>query len=64
MTLRVEHGEPVLDWGGGFRSVLIPVAAGEFVDRQFWARMKMNAAGSGFTYSSSGQDFKVEKVHR
>jgi hypothetical protein len=64
VVMRVENGEAVLDWGGGVKSVLIPVGAGEFIDRQFWGRMKMNADAGGFTYSTSGQDFRVERVRR
>ncbi len=64
VTVRVENGEPVLDWGGGFKSALVPLGHGEYVDRQFWARLKMNRDGSGFTYSSSGQDFQVSRVRR
>jgi CubicO group peptidase (beta-lactamase class C family) len=62
VNLRVENGDAVLDWGGGSRSVLIPVGAGEFLDRQFWGRIKINADGNGFTYSTSGQDFQVKRT--
>ena len=62
VSLRLEKGEPVLDWGGGFLSVLIPTAPGEFLDRQYWARIRVNAAGDGFTYSLSGSVFTVKRA--
>jgi CubicO group peptidase (beta-lactamase class C family) len=62
VTLRIESGQPLLDWGNQFRTSLIPVGNGEFVDRQFWARIRMEQDGSGFVYSTSGRDFKVRKV--
>jgi hypothetical protein len=57
LTFRVENGEPILDWGNNYRTSLIPVGRNEFLDRQFWARLKMNADGTGFSYSMSGREF-------
>jgi CubicO group peptidase (beta-lactamase class C family) len=62
VQLHSETSTPILDWGNNFRTALIPVAAGEFIDRQFWARIRMDADGSGFTYSTSGRDFKVRRL--
>jgi hypothetical protein len=54
----------VLDWGNDFFSVLIPVGEAEFVDRQFWVRMRMGADATSFVYSSAGSDFKVVRASR
>jgi CubicO group peptidase (beta-lactamase class C family) len=59
VQLSVHNGDPVIDWGNDFYSVLIPVGPGEFVDRQFWARMHVNPDAASFGYSTSGSDFKV-----
>ncbi len=59
----VRGGEPVLDWGNSFQSSLIPVGPGEFMDRQFWARLRFRPDGSGFVYSTSDQDFQVRRAH-
>jgi len=62
VQIRINDGQAELDWGQNFRSALIPVGEGEFVDRQFWARVRMSPDGSGFTYSTSGREFKAERV--
>ncbi len=62
VQLTVQGGEPALDWGNNFRSSLIPVGPGEFIDRRFWARVRFKADGTGFLYSSSGSDFEVRRI--
>jgi len=59
VTIRVQNGEAVLDWGGGTLSTLIPVGVKEFMDRQFWGRL--NFETDGFRYSSSGTDFRAKR---
>jgi CubicO group peptidase (beta-lactamase class C family) len=62
VRIRIVSGEAILDWGGDYFSALIPVGHGEFMDRQFWARVVMDPDASGFTYSMSGEEFKVKRV--
>ncbi len=62
VSIRIVAGEPVLDWGSSFSSALIPVGPSEFLDRQFWARLVMNRDPAGFTYSTSGREFKARCV--
>jgi hypothetical protein len=62
VRIRIVSGEPILDWGNDFFAALIPVGNGEFVDRQFWARLIMDPDASGFTYSMSGNQFKVKRI--
>jgi CubicO group peptidase (beta-lactamase class C family) len=61
VVFRVDNGEPVLDWGNNFTSALIPVGKGEFLDRQFWARVKFAADGKEFTYSPGGREFVAKR---
>lgn len=57
--IRAEGNRLVLDWGGGTRSDLIPVASNEFIDRQFWARVAFDDSAGGFTYSGSFQAKRI-----
>ncbi len=36
VELRIDHGDLILDWGGGFTSPLIPLSETRFLDRNFW----------------------------
>jgi D-alanyl-D-alanine carboxypeptidase len=53
VRIRVEGKDLVLDWGGTSGSHLIPLAAGEFIDRQSWTRMVFDQDATGFRYGSS-----------
>ena len=60
VAIRVEGMELLLDWGGGTRSDLLPVAPNEFIDRQFWSRLVFDESASGFKYSGSFEAKRVE----
>ena len=50
-------------WSNGARNTIYPVAAGQFLDRNFWADVSFtrDSAGqaNGFTYGVGGQTFKA-----
>ncbi len=39
VTIVKEEDHLLMDWGGGFHPVLVPVSETEFLDRSFWARV-------------------------
>ncbi len=39
VTIGKEKSHLLMDWGGGFHPVLVPVSETEFLDRNFWARV-------------------------
>jgi len=60
VSIRVEGAELLLDWGGGTRSDLLPVAPNEFIDRQFWSRLVFDESAGGFKYSGAFAAKRVE----
>jgi CubicO group peptidase (beta-lactamase class C family) len=60
VAIRVEGTELLLDWGGGTRSDLLPVAPNEFIDRQFWSRLVFDESAGSFKYSGSFEAKRVE----
>jgi CubicO group peptidase (beta-lactamase class C family) len=56
------HGQnPFLNWGNNFETALTPVGKGEFLDRQFWARLKVKSSGT-LLYSTGGRDFELRRT--
>ena len=39
VTIGREEDHLLMDWGGGFHAILVPVSEREFLDRSFWARV-------------------------
>lgn len=62
VTIRLQGKALVLDWGSNTRSDLIPVGPNEFIDRQFWARIKIGNDAKGFSYVSSGSEFRATRT--
>lgn len=61
VKLAFEDNTMIMDWGNGSRFALVPVAKGEFLDRQFWARLKINRDRSGFTYTLD-REFQAKRI--
>ena len=61
VTLELHGQNLFLNWGNNFETALTPIAKGEFLDRQFWARLRVKSTGT-LVYSSGGQDFELKRV--
>jgi hypothetical protein len=62
LAFRSRNDERLLGWGNTFKATLVPVANKEFMERQFWARLKTNSDGTLFSYSVPGRDFQVKPI--
>ena len=61
VRLESHSGTLFLNWGNDFETALTPVGKGEFLDRQFWARLKVNRDGT-LAYSSGDRNFELKRA--
>lgn len=65
VTIRRDGDHLVMDWGGGFLSLLVPVADDEFLDRTFWARVVLKEDAKGVRSRGlyrSDKDYAMTRV--
>ncbi len=65
VTLEGRNDYLLMKWSSGAESVLVPVGENEFLDRNFWARIRFTRGKdgeiTGLIYSS-GKDYTAPKL--